>query len=61
MPKVVTAFLWAKAGDALAEQRPERVDRSTARGPDDRFELGEAEFDRLEVVNGNRKLHTFGN
>jgi hypothetical protein len=56
MPKVVAAFVGAEARDALAEQRPERLDGPAARGAQDRFELGEAELDRIEVGAVRRQI-----
>ena len=49
MTKVIAALGWRKARDTLAEQRPERLDRPTAGGADEGFELREAQFDRIEI------------
>ena len=49
MTKVIAALGWGEARDALAEQRPERLDRPTARGAHERFEFGETQFDRIEI------------
>jgi hypothetical protein len=47
--EVIAAFGWREARDALTEQRPERLDRPTARGAHERFEFGETQFDRIEI------------
>ena len=49
MPEVIAALGWCEARDALAEQGPERLDRSTARGAHQAFELRETLFDRIEI------------
>ena len=49
MAEVIAALGWGEARDALAEQRPERLDRPTARGAHKRFEFGETQFDRIEI------------
>ena len=56
MTKAVAAFLGTEARQARAEERPERLDGSTARSADDRFQLGEAELDRIEVGTVGRRL-----
>jgi alpha-D-ribose 1-methylphosphonate 5-triphosphate synthase subunit PhnG len=47
--EVIAALGWREARDTLAQQRPERLDRPTARSAHERFEFGETEFDRIEV------------
>ena len=49
MTKVIAALGWREAGDTFAEQRPERLDRPTAGGADEGFELRKAQFDRIEI------------
>ena len=49
MTKVIAALGWREARDTLAEQRPERLDRPTAGGANEGFELREAQFDRIEI------------
>ena len=49
MTDVVATLGRGEARQTLAEERPERVDRSTAGGADDGFEFGEAELDGVEV------------
>ena len=49
MPNVVATLGGGEARQARAEQRPERVDRSTAGLAHDGFEFGEAQLDRVEV------------
>src|SRR5206468_5544015 len=45
----IAALGWCESRDALAEQGPERLDRSTARGAHQTFELRETLFDRIEI------------
>ena len=47
--EVIAALGWCESRDALAEQGPERLDRSTARGAHQTFELRETLFDRIEI------------
>ena len=49
MPEVIAALSWCEARDALAEQGPQRLDRSTARRAYQTFELRETLFDRIEI------------
>ena len=49
MTEVIAAFGWREARDTLAEQRPEGLDRATARGAHQGFEFREAQFDRIEI------------
>lgn len=49
MLEVIAAFLGTEALQALAEQGPERLDGAAAGSSDDRFQLGKAELDRIEV------------
>ena len=49
MPDVVATLGGGEARQARAEQRRERVDRSTAGLAHDGFEFGEAQLDRVEV------------
>ena len=49
MAEVVSALGGREAGEARAEQRPERVDGPTAGCTEDGFQLGEAELDGVEV------------
>lgn len=49
MPEVIAALGWGESRDALAEQGPERLDRSTARRAHQTFELRETLFDRIEI------------
>ena len=56
MAEVIAALGRREARDTLAQQRPERLDRPTARGAHERFEFGETQFDRIEIrtVRGQR-------
>ena len=56
MADVVAALGWSEAGDTLAQQGPERLDRPTARGPHQRFEFREAQFDRVEIRTVRRQV-----
>lgn len=56
MPKVIAALLGAETLQTGAEQRPERVDRATAGGADDRFQFREAEFDGIEIRAVRREI-----
>ena len=49
MTKVIAALGWREARDTLAQQRPEGLDRPTARGAHEGFEFGETQFDRIEI------------
>ena len=49
MTDVVATFGGGEARQTLAEERPERVDRSAAGLADDGLELGEAQLDGVEV------------
>ena len=49
MTDVVATLGRGEARQTLAEEWPERVDRSTAGRADDGFEFGEAELDGVEV------------
>jgi len=49
VPEVIAALSWCESRDALAEQGPQRLDRSTARGAHQTFELRETLFDRIEI------------
>jgi len=49
VPEVIAALGWCESRDALAEQGPERLDRSTARGAHQGFEFREAQLDRIEI------------
>ena len=49
MTDVVATLGRGEARQTLAEERPERVDRSTAGRANDGFEFGEAELDGVEV------------
>lgn len=49
MAEIIAALGWGETRDTLAEQRPERLDRPTAGGADEGFELREAQFDRIEI------------
>jgi len=49
VPEVIAALGWCESRDALAEQGPERLDRSTARGAHQTFELRETLLDRIEI------------
>ena len=49
MAEVIAALGRREARDTLAQQRPERLDRPTARGAHEGFEFGETQFDRIEI------------
>ena len=55
MPEVISAFVGAEVLQAVTEQRPQRLDRATARSAHDRFQLREGEFNRIEVGAVRRK------
>jgi len=49
MAEVGAAFGGGKPRETRAEQGPERLDGPTSSGPDDRFQLRKAQFNRVEV------------
>ena len=49
MTKVVVALVGGEAREAVAEQRPEGLDRSTPGRPQNGLQFGKAEFDGIEV------------
>ena len=56
MTEVIAALGGCEARDTLAEQGPERLDRSTARGAHQSFEFREAQFDRIEIGTVRRQI-----
>ena len=56
MAEVIAALGWGEARDTLAQQRPKRVNRATPRGAHQRFELREAELDRIEIGTVGRQV-----
>ena len=49
MPKVLLALGGAEARDALADRLPDGLHGPTAGGPQDRLQLRETQFDRIEI------------
>ena len=60
MTDVAAALVRAEAQQAVTEERPQRLDRSTARRADDRLQFREAEFDRIEVGAVRRQIQQRG-
>ena len=56
MPEIVPTFVGAEALETVAEQRPERLDGPAAGRADDGFQLGEAEFDGVEIGAVRRQI-----
>jgi hypothetical protein len=57
MPEVVPAFVGAEALETLAEQGPEGLDGPAAGCAEDGFQLGEAEFDGIEIWAVRGQIH----
>jgi hypothetical protein len=60
MAEIVPAFFGAEPLKTFAKERPQRLNRATARRADDRLELREAEFDRIEIGAVRRQIQQRG-
>src|SRR5579859_4746474 len=55
MPDVVRALVREEEGECRPHQRADLVEGSWTRGPHERLELRESEFDRIEIRTVGRK------
>lgn len=60
MAEIVATLGGGEPGHAVAEERPEALGRATARLAQDRLELGEAEFNGIEVGAIGRQVPELG-
>ena len=60
MAEIVPAFVGAETLEAFAKQGPEGVDGPAPGGAQDRFEFGEAEFDRIQIGTIRGQIHQCG-